>query len=88
MFCNKNYQHKFDEKLKERFLNTYKFSNHNNNKFILLLREGVYPYEYMDDWEKFNETSLLEKQDFYSYLNTEDIIVADYVHVRITRILK
>ena len=35
--CNKNYQHKFDEKLKERFFNTYKFSNHNNNKFILLL---------------------------------------------------
>ena len=35
--CNKNYQHKFDEKLKERFFNTYKFTNHNNNKFILLL---------------------------------------------------
>ena len=25
--CNKNYQHKFDKKLKERFFNTYKFSN-------------------------------------------------------------
>ena len=35
--CNKNYQRKFDEKLKERFFNTYKFSNHDNNKFILLL---------------------------------------------------
>ena len=35
--CNKNYQHKFDEKLKEQFFNTYKFSNHDNNKFILLL---------------------------------------------------
>ena len=33
----KSYQHKFDEKLKERFFNTYKFSNHDNNKFILLL---------------------------------------------------
>ena len=32
--CNKNYQDKFDEKLKERFFNTYKFSNHDNNKFI------------------------------------------------------
>ena len=41
--CNKNYQHKFDEKLKERFFNTYKFSNHNNNRFSLLLRKGVYP---------------------------------------------
>ena len=35
--CNKNYQHKFDEKLKEQFFDTYKFSNHDKNKFILLL---------------------------------------------------
>ena len=55
--CNKSYQRKFNEKLKERFFNTYKFSNHDNNKFILLLRKGVYPYEYIDDSEKFNETS-------------------------------
>ena len=32
--CNKNYQHKFDKILKEQFFNTYKFSNHDNNKFI------------------------------------------------------
>ena len=42
--CHKNYQHKFDKKLKERFFNTYKFSNHNNSKFILLLEKGVYLY--------------------------------------------
>ena len=36
-------------KLQERFCNTYKFSNHDSNKFILLLRKGIYPYEYMDD---------------------------------------
>ena len=47
--CNKNYQQKFDEKLKEQFFNTYKFSIHDINKFILLLRKGVYPYEYMVD---------------------------------------
>ena len=35
--CNKSYQRKFDEKLKEQFFNTYKFSSHGNNKFILLL---------------------------------------------------
>ena len=58
---NKNYRHKFDEKLKERFFNIYEFSNHKNNQFILLLQEGVYQYEYMDDWEKLNKTSLPEK---------------------------
>ena len=30
------------------FINTYKFSNHDINKFISLLRKGVYPYEYME----------------------------------------
>ena len=34
--CNKNYQHKLDEKLKGQFFNTYRFSNHESNKFILL----------------------------------------------------
>ena len=64
--CNKNYQKRFYKILKKRFANTYKFSNDDINKFILLLRKGVYPYEYMDEWEKFNETSLPEKEDFYS----------------------
>ena len=80
--CNKNYPHKFDEKLKERFFNTYKYSNHNNNNFVLLLWKGAYTYEYIDYWEKFNETSLLEKHDFYSHLNIEDITDADYAHAK------
>ena len=71
LYCNKNYQHRFNEKLKL-----------NNNKFILLLRKGVYPYECMDDWEKFNETSLPEKEDFDSRLNMEDITDADYPHAK------
>ena len=77
MYCNKNYQHKFDEKLKKRFFNAYKFSNHDNNKFILLWRKGVCFYEHMDDWEKFNETSMPEKEDFYSHLNMEGVTDAD-----------
>ena len=36
----------------------------------------------MDDWEKFNETSLPEKEDFYSHLNMEDITDADYTHAK------
>ena len=39
--CNRNCQKKFDENLKERFANTYKFSNHHINKFSLLLRKSV-----------------------------------------------
>ena len=59
--CNKIYQRKINEKLKERFFNTYNFSNHDSSKFILLSRKSVYAYEYMDDWEKFNRKSLPEK---------------------------
>ena len=36
----------------------------------------------MDDWEKFDETSLPEKEDFYSPLNMEDITDADYAHAK------
>ena len=50
------------------------------NKFILFLRKGVYPYEYMDSWERFNETSLPSKESFYSNLNMEDIDDIDYRH--------
>ena len=41
---------------------------------------NIYPDEYMDDWEKFNETSLPEKKDFCSHWNMEDISDADYAH--------
>ena len=61
MCCSEKYQHEFDEKLKERFSNTYKLSKNDSNKIMLLLQKGVYPYECMNDWEKFNETSLPEK---------------------------
>ena len=80
---------KFDEKLKERFFNTYKFSNHDNNKFILLLLKDIYPYEYMDNWEIFNETSLPETEDSWNHLNMEDITDTDYEHPkRLVKILK
>ena len=36
----------------------------------------------MDDWEKFNKTSLPGKEDFYSRVNMEDITDADYAHAK------
>ena len=45
-----------------------------------MLRKGVYPYAYMDIWERFNETSLPNKKDFYSSLNMENIDDIDYRH--------
>ena len=55
---NKDYTNKLDEELKKKFKNTFKFSNNDISKFILLFRKAVYRYEYMDDLEKFNETTL------------------------------
>ena len=64
-----------------RKVNIYKFSNH-DNKLILLLRKGFYPYKYIDDWKKLNETTLPKKEHFYSHLNTEDVTDADVTDTR------
>ena len=40
----------------------FNFSKININKFIFLLRRGVYSQKYMDNWEKFNETTLPGKE--------------------------
>ena len=48
----------------------------------MLFQKGVYPCEYMADWEKFNEKLLPEKENFYTYLNMEDITDADYTHAK------
>ena len=42
-------QKKLDEKLKKKYKNTFKFPNNDANKFILMLRKVVCPYEYMDE---------------------------------------
>ena len=64
----------------EKFPSVYQFCDGDLNKFVLLLRKGVYPYEYMDSWERFNETSLPDKKTFYNELNFEDITDKDYNH--------
>ena len=60
--------------LNKSFPNAYQFCDEDVNKFVLSLRKGVHPYEYMDSWEKFNETSWPDKEAFYSKLNKEGII--------------
>ena len=52
------------------------------DKFILLLRKGVYTYEYIDSWKRFDEIFLPDKEDFYSNLNMEDITDVDYSHAK------
>ena len=48
----------------------------------MLLRKGVPPYEYMDDWEIVIESLLPRNEDFYSHLNMEDITDEDYAHAK------
>ena len=68
------------DSLIEKFYNTYQLCNKDLNKFALLLRKGVYPYEYMDSWKRFKEESLPDKESFYSELNNEHITDEDYAH--------
>ena len=46
----------------------------------LLIRKGVYPYEYMDSWDKFEEKQLRSKDEFYSKLNMSGISKKDQQH--------
>ena len=69
-------------KLFKKLSSVYQFFNGNLNKFVMLLGKGVYPFEYIYSWEKFNETTLPPKKDFYSNLNLEDISDEDHKHAQ------
>ena len=49
----------------------------------LLTDKGVYPYDYMNSWEKFDETQLPKKDGFYSQLYEENITDKDYARANI-----
>ena len=50
-------------------------------KLDLMVRKGVYPYDYMDSFDKFNK-KLPMKEEFYSILNNEHISDEDYKHAQ------
>ena len=52
------------------------------NDTDLLIRKGVYPYDYMDNFERFNETELPPAKEFYSRLNESNLDVKDYEHAQ------
>ena len=61
----------------------YEFCGKDINKFILLVRKGVYPYENMESWEGFDEISLPNKEHFYGNLNMNNITDINYRHAKI-----
>ena len=51
-------------------------------KLDLVSRKGVYPYEFMDDFEKFKKQSLPKKTSFFSRLKQEKISDEDFEHAQ------
>ena len=66
----------------ENFPSTYKLCNKSTKKFILLLKKGIYPYEYMNSIDRFDEASLPSIDKFYSKLQVKDISENEYKHVK------
>lgn len=63
-------------------MQAHKFCDEDINKFSLMLRKGVPPYERKDSWQRFKETLFSEKKEFHSNLNTEHIADEDYKHAK------
>ena len=51
-------------------------------KLILMSQKGVYPYDFMDSFEKFDQTKLPAKKQFYSILNDLHINNKEYDHAK------
>ena len=79
--CKKSYTKLTNESIKN-FPTLHKFCNSDLDKFFLLLRKCIYPYDYIDSRKKFNENKIPPKEAFYSELNLEVISDADYEHVK------
>ena len=51
-------------------------------KLDLLLRKGVYPYDYMNSWRKFEDRQLPARADFFSQLRDAECSEADHAHAQ------
>ena len=51
-------------------------------KLNLMSQKGVYPYDFMDSCDKFDQTELPAKEHFYSVLNDQDITEDEYNHAK------
>ena len=56
------------------------FEEYSENQYKLLIKKGIYPYEYMTDWDKFKETKLPPREAFHSKLNMSGVGNEDYEH--------
>ena len=59
----------------------YTLQQFKDNRFNLMIRKGVYPYDFMDSFNKFYE-KLPSKEEFYSQLNGQHISEEDYQHAQ------
>ena len=58
------------------------FEGYSESQYDLLIRKGIYPYEYMDSWDRFKETKLPPIESFYSSLNMSGVSESDYQHAQ------
>ena len=59
------------------------FDDYSELQYDLLTRKGIYPYEYMSSWNKFEEVQLPHIEAFYSNLNMSNVSEDDYQHAQI-----
>jgi len=54
-----------------------------DDEFNLMIQKGIYPYDYIDNYERFNETKLPNNNEFYSKLNYSECSNEDYERAQI-----
>ena len=60
----------------------FEFEDYSDLQYDLLTRKGVYPYEYINSWDRFEETQLPPINAFYSNLNMSSISEDEYQHAQ------